>query len=1211
MSEGTIKQVKVDNWGIFFLQRLQQLFIRSERCDLVLQFATKERIKVHRLVLNVCTEYFQLLEKQGFVNGEILNMPSDLQSDVVIPIINFMYTGKLEFRTELHNRLYTTAQKMNMTVLTKLLDAQNAAVAPHVKPMIKRQSQIPSITYNLQGKKIAPKQIDPDLPETLPGRKLPIWKRRSVPSSVYYDDSPPYGIYESTSKLSSPLLDESPRPTRFEWPEEHTETSPYSTTFDDLSYETKPIVKPIIHTANKNSTVKSEASQRVATFEEVCRTATNSKRIHSSPVSQDEGTMKKAKLDLQAVKEYVQEHRLRKVLLDTAEENGEEVDDDLAVADFDDDDDMDDEDGEVPYQDVSEQTSMEQTLQQNQGQQELQQQSQQQQQFVTVHQQQMQHVQEILPTVPHQEQHTPEQKLFSQPISTVLPESISHLSVQTPIIRQSVLPPQKSILKAQVSHEETVTSTSVSVGSKKVRFLLDAKSPEDDGQRPLPTRAENFSSIGGAVSNTGNLSNHAKIITEVLKKYPHLVKNNKNIRLKIMQRGGSQAAPMVKSKVSYVVLKSDVAGKGKPAVVLKHGGHVEPLSELVGQKPASGAENTTGPWLCHSCGSNEEPIHFETYYLYRRHLQDVHMEKIDARICEHCGHRASKRNLLLYHLYTKHGVPPPRNCQFPKCDQCDYVALSESLLIKHRNNHSNNKEFVCKVCNAAFKSNGALQGHMQTNLHSDPTKKLYECPFCQKPFVRNINLKAHIRTSHKEVIRKIDEEGGSRKEFIIQSFEDGEEAHSSDAIGEENMNAEGEEEGELMEVPVIDAVMQKPGTGSVFLPSGVTVLAEAPAVQSLVPSSEAEALSNVASGIAASLGLADTLTGEQTVIVLDDNHEFLLHSTEVVGEETTSTEGKNDECIVGTELQEYIVPDIMPDESQEQQNNSYTGPLTDLEQYSGEGHSTIKVTPSQTATAPPPVSVAVSVVGGDEVTMVLTDHDYAPIRDSNGEGVMFFITRPAENTDSNDAASQQELPVLIKEVPQQSDMSQPVQDEPPVLTREIGSDAELEQRLGDKILPEPNEAPDAHLASVETSQHEVHMEEQTELPHSETENSEEVREVKFIPQVGNVVKESESSTSSNLQEDPTQEEELRENEGDIETVREIAGSTEKKVFTQSIPIRRQPPVQMADIMKEWDDFDDENDGDEHSSELPQTREEVKQVHEDEPRVLRGPVCEEL
>ena len=78
-------------------------------------------------------------------------------------------------------------------------------------------------------------------------------------------------------------------------------------------------------------------------------------------------------------------------------------------------------------------------------------------------------------------------------------------------------------------------------------------------------------------------------------------------------------------------------------------------------------------------------------------MQDVHGERIDARICEYCGQKASKRNLLLYHLYTKHGVTPPKNCVFPHCDRCDYVALSESLLAKHKQGHDINKEFACTV----------------------------------------------------------------------------------------------------------------------------------------------------------------------------------------------------------------------------------------------------------------------------------------------------------------------------------------------------------------------------------------------------------------------------------------------------------------------------------------------------------------------------------
>lgn len=37
---------------------------------------------------------------------------------------SFMYTGQLEYWTSEQHALYRTAQKMNMTVLTKLLDAQ-------------------------------------------------------------------------------------------------------------------------------------------------------------------------------------------------------------------------------------------------------------------------------------------------------------------------------------------------------------------------------------------------------------------------------------------------------------------------------------------------------------------------------------------------------------------------------------------------------------------------------------------------------------------------------------------------------------------------------------------------------------------------------------------------------------------------------------------------------------------------------------------------------------------------------------------------------------------------------------------------------------------------------------------------------------------------------------------------------------------------------
>jgi hypothetical protein len=69
----------------------------------------------------------------------------------------------------------------------------------------------------------------------------------------------------------------------------------------------------------------------------------------------------------------------------------------------------------------------------------------------------------------------------------------------------------------------------------------------------------------------------------------------------------------------------------------------------------------------------------------------------------------------------------------------------------------------------------------------------------------------------------------------------------------------------------------------------------------------------------------------------------------------------------------------------------------------------------------------------------------------------------------------------------------------------------------------------------------------------------------------------------------------------------------KRPVVSNAPIRRQPPVQMADIMKEWDDFDDDDDDDnENDSSEPCHRLESEirpDVSEGEPKVLRGPVSE--
>lgn len=245
--------------------------------------------------------------------------------------------------------------------------------------------------------------------------------------------------------------------------------------------------------------------------------------------------------------------------------------------------------------------------------------------------------------------------------------------------------------------------------------------------------------------NIGSLNHTKKIIKEILKKYPDLT-NKKILKLKIQKdsktgfstsTSSSDKNGKVEKKVIYIIKKNDIKILKKDAQDFPHK-----------------AENTTGPWTCVTCANEDGPIPFETYYMYRRHLQEIHYERFDLRICEHCGWKSGKRITHFYHLYTKHNIVPPNYISFPKCDQCNYIALTESLLVNHRSNHTGmvTKEFICRLCNAVFKSHGALMGHMQTNLcqTDQAEKKYYKCEYCDETFYKSLDLKAHIQTFHQD-----------------------------------------------------------------------------------------------------------------------------------------------------------------------------------------------------------------------------------------------------------------------------------------------------------------------------------------------------------------------------------------------------------------------------------------------------------------------------
>lgn len=826
------RQLKIDNWGIFVLQKLESFYTRGDLCDLTLRFNDGKEIAVHKALLMGCTDYFKCLPTSS--SGKVLQMPDSLRHEFVLPIINFMYSGKLEYKPEVHAALYNTARVLNMTVLAKLFDAQVKSTTPPppvVRSYVRKPATLTSSASNSE-------TASTSTSTALPGKKLPIWKKRSAPGYL------PEEFYQSEAmqvyKQTNNEPEEVARPTRFEWPDESEEPPVlYNPTFDTLSYTTKPMVKPPAD-LKCDEPASSKPSVSVSEIPKMMPT----KRMLPSTII---GDVKRSRMSERVY---------------SAPENEEDDDDDddghfetLHDIDYDEDDDEDETEEFVP---VSVDSSR---------------------------------VNNTIRTAVSMSATTvttlSKSSSVITPVKSSAPETVQKTAPQVPLkpsqtphVTPTVQTP-KPILKVLSSEQSTHPT-------KKVRFSLsegkeNSKDKEVVPATPAKVQAQTVTipittSPNSPTGSTQNV-NHAKIIAEVLKKYPDLVKNNKNIKLKILGPGKTPGGNKLnalsstsasKKPVSYVVMKSDATG----------------TKQLPGKSnhTQSGAENTNGPWLCHKCGDNDEPVQFDTYYLYRKHLQDVHMERIDARICEYCGLRSSKRNLHLYHMYTKHNIAPPRNINFPKCDQCDYIALSESLLIKHRNNHSTtSKDYICRICSAAFKSNGALQGHMTTNLH-DHGKKNYQCKYCKKIFNRNINLKAHIRTAHQEECRRLYED--EEKQDEIQEQPD-------------------QSVLQIIELPVINSVStsDKDQQHTLILPSGMTILAESPSVP-LMPSSESEAMTNVASGIATSINLtnANVVNSEQNVILLDENSDFICFKEHIV----LNNDGS---------CQEYIVPEIIESDS--------------------------------------------------------------------------------------------------------------------------------------------------------------------------------------------------------------------------------------------------------------------------------------------------------
>ncbi|XP_063695665.1 centrosome-associated zinc finger protein Cp190 [Culicoides brevitarsis] len=453
-------------------------------------------------------------------------------------------------------------------------------------------------------------------------------------------------------------------------------------------------------------------------------------------------------------------------------------------------------------------------------------------------------------------------------------------------------------------------------------YFDDTPFDDDDDEVQPVNKASSGKSYGTATKTSprttisikednGNM-NHAKIISEVLKKYPHLVKNNKNIKLKIMQKGGESTIVTQKTPPTAKVYPTKITAANQQAakaiqkispqvkVEQKPAAAATPTAAPTANKPrridaktmheliAKGAENTTGPWLCLRCGIDGRPISIPSYKGFRRHLIAVHKERIDPKLCEECGYKSTSKNDLHYHLFQKHDVAPPKEVRFPKCAECGHLAATPAQLQKHTQEE-------------------------HPKVETPGVKTIQQCCYCEKVFIKESTLMGHIKQYHRE-----------------EALED--------SVLEDDEYIPNNPTTDAKQIKVLSSVSLPSNKSLQFVLDSTTgqqvtqIGGKSSQTLKLEPSSEADALSKVASGIATSLQLVGTadmglddqfqqaqFTGDninlggETKILTEDGQELQLTQSqrdEIISQ-LQSGEGNNVIMILNQESYDTQVPTVV------------------------------------------------------------------------------------------------------------------------------------------------------------------------------------------------------------------------------------------------------------------------------------------------------------
>lgn len=251
-----------------------------------------------------------------------------------------------------------------------------------------------------------------------------------------------------------------------------------------------------------------------------------------------------------------------------------------------------------------------------------------------------------------------------------------------------------------------------------------------------------------------------------------------------------------------------------------------------------------------------------------RHLINTHHEKIDARLCEHCGHRSKNRHDLYHHIQVQHKIMPPQGITFPICKHCDYVALDKPALALHEEQEGHQAQHspgtsTRSKAGAAAAVAAATVNKQEAVKEENPDE--FRCELCDKSFISRKALSMHCVAKHKR---------RSRKQYEDED-EDEEESDEEevDEADEDEVDFDSALKEDVEYVPKAELV-------------GEVVKGK---VKGKTRSSEAESLTTVATGIATSLGLGE---GDHSAELEFAEGEDIVDEAQYIEEALASVHGE-------------------------------------------------------------------------------------------------------------------------------------------------------------------------------------------------------------------------------------------------------------------------------------------------------------------------------